>query len=63
MFVCASVIGLELQGSKSTLMAAVGREEEEEEEDEFATEANHHNTQREAHCDDCSHPSECISSG
>jgi hypothetical protein len=61
MFVCASVIGLELQGSKSTLMAAAGREEEEEE--EFATEANRHNTQREAHCDDCSHPSECISSG
>jgi hypothetical protein len=59
MFVCESVIGLELQGSKSTLMAAAGREEE----DEFATEANHHNTQREAHCDDCSHPSECISSG
>jgi hypothetical protein len=60
MFVYASVIGLELQGNKSTLMAAAGREEEEE---EFATEANHHNTQREAHCDDCSHPSECISSG
>jgi hypothetical protein len=60
MFVYASVIGFELQGNKSTLMAAAGREEEEE---EFATEANHHNTQREAHCDDWSHPSECISSG
>jgi hypothetical protein len=60
MFVYASVIGFELQGNKSTLMAAAGREEEEE---EFATEANHHNTQREAHCTDCSHPSECISSG
>jgi hypothetical protein len=61
MFVYASVIGFELQGNKSTLMAAAGRREEEEE--EFATEANHHNTQREAHCDDFSHPSECISSG
>jgi len=60
MFVYASVIGFEHQGNKSTLMAAAGREEEEE---EFATEANHHNTQREAHYDDCSHPSECISSG
>ncbi len=57
----ASVIGFELQGNKSTLMAAAGREEDEDE--EFATEANQHNTQREAHCDDCSHPSECISSG
>jgi hypothetical protein len=55
------VIGFELQGNKSTLMAAAGREEDEDE--EFATEANQHNTQREAHCDDCSHPSECISSG
>jgi hypothetical protein len=62
MFVYTSVIGFELQGNKSTLMAAAGRREEEEEE-EFATEANHHNAQREAHCDDCSHPSECISSG